>query len=446
MLKPLIFALLFLSLYTNAQDSLFVKLSPKSNYDRLMLYQLEGAQQKYVGNSKVDQGVFKLVFPENNEPGMYRLFFDVQNQVYFDVIYNNEPISIEFNPENPLETVVIRDSKENKIYMSYQQSFYKIQAKLDSLQLVYFNAESDSIATVEEYSKEVDRMYEMQHAYEQMSIELLANSYIKSNKVFFPKEIIESVEEFAIVTKVHFFDFIDFSNKELMKSSFFIDKSAEYIFYMNEAEDKEKDITLKKMAIDELMFQIDENYEVKNEILVALLYNFAGQLNIELVNYTINEHYSKLPSIYQNKDFIIYINDMLKAVVGTAAPDIIWEEEGVQNSLNNMENSQVYLIVFWSTSCSHCLNDIPKLYDFIDEFEGIKVIAVALEEEKMEFDKLILTMPNWIHIYGNGKWENEFARNYNVNSTPSYFVLDKDKNIIAKPEEFEDVMALFNEE
>ena len=73
----------------------------------------------------------------------------------------------------------------------------------------------------------------------------------------------------------------------------------------------------------------------------------------------------------------------------------------------------------------------------IEQFEGIKVITVALEDEKTEFDKFIKTMPNWIHVYGKGKWQNEYAQSYDVNSTPSFFILDKDKKIINKPYDFE---------
>ena len=193
------------------------------------------------------------------------------------------------------------------------------------------------------------------------------------------------------------------------------------------------------------MFKVGENYQVKSELLSAMLYAFAGQMNVDLVNYISDEYYSKLPLENQNKEFIVYINNMLKAVVGMKAPELFWDENGVEKSLMGLE-AKAYIVVFWSTTCSHCLDEIPKLYKFTQDFEGLQVIAVALEDLKVEFDKLILTMPNWIHVYGKGKWQNEFAKSYNVNSTPSYFVLDQDKKIIAKPEELEDLMEIFQQE
>ena len=44
-------------------------------------------------------------------------------------------------------------------------------------------------------------------------------------------------------------------------------------------------------------------------------------------------------------------------------------------------------------------------------------------------------------MLGLNKWENKTARTYNIMSTPSYFVLDVNKKIIAKPDALEDVKA-----
>jgi hypothetical protein len=42
---------------------------------------------------------------------------------------------------------------------------------------------------------------------------------------------------------------------------------------------------------------------------------------------------------------------------------------------------------------------------------------------------------------GLNKWQNKVSKTYQVFSTPSYFVLDKNKKIIAKPNEISDVKA-----
>ena len=42
------------------------------------------------------------------------------------------------------------------------------------------------------------------------------------------------------------------------------------------------------------------------------------------------------------------------------------------------------------------------------------------------------------------KWDNKVVRTYQLVGTPSYFVLDKNKKIIAMPNSYKDVEAYFN--
>ena len=96
---------------------------------------------------------------------------------------------------------------------------------------------------------------------------------------------------------------------------------------------------------------------------------------------------------------------------------------------------------FWSTSCSHCLNEIPQLYEYVKGNDKIKVVAVALEKDDVDFKKHTANFKNWYNVLGLGKWENSIAKSYDIISTPTYFVLNSDKQIVAKPEFITDVKA-----
>jgi len=90
-------------------------------------------------------------------------------------------------------------------------------------------------------------------------------------------------------------------------------------------------------------------------------------------------------------------------------------------------------LVFWSTGCSHCLKEIPELYTFLQDKKNLKVIAFAMENNEARWKSLKTTLPNWHHVLGLNKWENKTAKEYNINATPTYFVLDSNKKIIANP-------------
>jgi len=60
-----------------------------------------------------------------------------------------------------------------------------------------------------------------------------------------------------------------------------------------------------------------------------------------------------------------------------------------------------------------------------------------LEDEPYNWNNEISYYSEFIHVYGEGKWDNPIGDNYGVTATPTYFLLNKDKRIISKPYDFE---------
>ena len=80
----------------------------------------------------------------------------------------------------------------------------------------------------------------------------------------------------------------------------------------------------------------------------------------------------------------------------------------------------------------------------MEDKTNIKVIALALEEDAFVWENYSKTnLSGWHNVLGLNKWQNKVSKTYQVFSTPSYYVLDKDKKIIAKPNEIIDVKAIF---
>ena len=72
------------------------------------------------------------------------------------------------------------------------------------------------------------------------------------------------------------------------------------------------------------------------------------------------------------------------------------------------------------------------------------MIAFSLEKDDIGWKEFKKSLPDWHHVLGLNKWQNKTARTYNIVSTPSYFVLNADKKIIAKPEHLKDVKSFIN--
>jgi thiol-disulfide isomerase/thioredoxin len=101
------------------------------------------------------------------------------------------------------------------------------------------------------------------------------------------------------------------------------------------------------------------------------------------------------------------------------------------------------MVLFFSSTCSHCQVEVPEFYSFSKEFYNMKVIAIGLEDEKESWEKAIENLPGFTHILDLQKWDSEKVKDYGIMAIPSYFLLDKDKNIIAKPENVAEIKSMF---
>lgn len=438
--------LIIVSVTMHAQDSLKVKIVPNNGYKWMMLYKLTGAKQQYVANTTVKDDEFNFEIPENSAPGMYRLFYDNENNGYFDIIYNKEPITVAFNPSSPEVSAEFALSEENKLYQSYLNSIGAQQSKLDSLQIANINAETPIKGIEKKYQKRLKQVTELQDYFEKEAAGKLVEEFIKTNRKYNSPQLVVSVDEYLNNLESHFFDYVDFNNEKLVNSSLFVDKSMEYVFYLNSSDDVETNQNLRKKSINELVEKIGDNNIIKSEILSSLLFALAGQEDLVLVDFVKKNHYNKLPEGLKSPKLLTTIKEMLKTAIGSVAPNFSLKEGDETKYLSQLTDAENYIVTFWSTTCSHCLKDIPQLYESTKDLENIKVIAIALEDDKFGFDHHTQDLTNWINVLGLKKWENEIARSYDVHSTPSYFVLDKDKKIIAKPEDLKDVQAIIKVE
>ncbi|MFA5297832.1 MAG: TlpA disulfide reductase family protein [Lutibacter sp.] len=448
MLKKILCALLLFSIGVQSQNTITGKLSPKNDLLTIViLYQLNGAKQVYISNSKIDNEQFKMEIPKGNPSGMYRLSFNTAIPGYIDFLFDQEDVQLKFDPLNILNSLEFLNSEENKIYANFLKESTKEQQKLDSLQIVFFglkDKKQDEI-TADFYAKYLNHYTKLQTEYDHKTIGKLANHFIKSEQKYYAPTLFVSPQKYLNSVKQHFFDFINFEDNVLKKANFFGQKAIEYVFYLNISDDFEVQNMLYKNAVNELMQKVGENDEVKSEILTSLIYAFEQYENLNLAGFVIDDFYNKLPASYKNEKLIAEMKSKIKLAVGNKAPEITWEENGSQKKIStfNVNGAENYVLVFWSTSCSHCLNEIPKLYEFSKDSEAIHVIAVALENNKAGFEQYASKFTSWTNILGLKKWENEMAKEYEINATPTYFILDKDKKIIAKPLHFDDIKAFF---
>lgn len=103
------------------------------------------------------------------------------------------------------------------------------------------------------------------------------------------------------------------------------------------------------------------------------------------------------------------------------------------------------VIVFWSSTCSHCEADLPVLLEKYRQLKdkNIEIIGLSLDSDAASYRNKIAALP-WINDSELRGWNSSYTETYNISATPTYFVLDAANKIIARPDHAADVLTFLN--
>ncbi|MCY7291643.1 MAG: TlpA family protein disulfide reductase, partial [Ferruginibacter sp.] len=125
-------------------------------------------------------------------------------------------------------------------------------------------------------------------------------------------------------------------------------------------------------------------------------------------------------------------------------------------SLYNVE-ADYTVVVFWDPTCGHCKEEIPRIdsiYRANWQKKNVKIYAVLSENEKLKADWLSYikehNITDWINVYQtkesveteSKEQKPSYRQLYDVTLTPTLYLLDKEKRIVAKKLTLEQINEL----
>lgn len=421
----------------NAQKTISGSFSPAKDYSWLIAYQLKPGNQVYVADTAIKNGQFTLQIPENAQKGTYRLVYAVpQDEFYFDVFYNGtEDINLNFNSRQGVEFTA---SKENILYGTYFDETSEAEQ-----QLIDFYASGK--ANKPEFLKLTKKLENLQNSYEKKSEGLLVHHFIKANHPYVPVTY-ETVQEYIQNKKKKYFDKLDFNDSVLQGTEFLTSKLVNYVFTALPTEQSsESEIsTAIRENIETAATRIQEVNEAYQFSLFYSLWKHAStsELN-DTADFIYHECLKTMASSKENKELIDQIEITNRLRIGAKAPEIEWTSRGKPKKLSTLKSAKNYLLIFWSSTCSHCLRELPMLHKELMKRKGILTLAIGLEDDELTWRLESEKLESFEHAIALGKWESNYAKIYDIHRTPSYFILNENKEIIAKPENDIDVIEFF---
>ena len=436
MTKSTLLIFLFCAPILWAQHQIHATFSPKEDFDTAILYKITPQNLIYTAHAKMDpEGQFHIPLDSTATAGMYRLVYALPQELYnFDLLYNGkEDIELKFNQDTGVEYMA---SEENLLLNAYYSALAEIGQNIGK---AYRQKPLDSVALLQLF--ETQKTTQVQ--FEKQSKNLMVHEFIRANKRYVPKQI-DSLNRYIANVKTHYFDAVDFQNPLLQASNFFSAHAINYVFGFGGTSKQTEDAL--KENIDSLQNTIKNKApeEIYYEIFKVLRQQML-EANYEQLALYISKHILMPMAVALNDvEGIQAMRDFERTALGALAPNFDLEEKLAGKSpktLYDLKGSSSYILIFWSSSCSHCVDELPIIHQWMSQTSNktINVVAVGLEDEAYTWNRMKYDMPSFTHVLALGKWEHPLVPEYNISATPYYLVLDKDKVIVAKPQNLEEL-------
>lgn len=135
-------------------------------------------------------------------------------------------------------------------------------------------------------------------------------------------------------------------------------------------------------------------------------------------------------------------------LVGKKVKNLVMaDDKGTLRSLYDIKANYT-ILYFWDPDCGHCKKVTPKLKQYYDSVKGkgIQVYAVCTEVEMAKWRNFIKEYNlDWINV-ADEELKNNFRADFDISSTPQIFLLDQNKQIVAKRIEVSSLTEILNKE
>jgi protein-disulfide isomerase len=401
-----------------------------------------GLEAKELAKTQTDSlGNFKLIYPKSyTGAGLVQ----IQDRKEFIVLLNNENASLQCENSNDLATLRVVNSKENESFQNAIQIFQEAEQKLAGLNYLlplYKNnkekqnwLQKEIASNTTAFETYLSKLPNDGYAKHYLKLRKLLAEIVKTSK--------QNPEQFSKLEVA--FNTIDFNDQNVIHSGLLIDIINSYFSLLETNLQHPSTIeiidTQFKSGISAIVNALEKDTILQEEVAQYLFKNFEKR------NLTAAAEFLALKMLNQSNCQLSTKSTQLfeqyrKLAQGTTAPEI---DLGNGNLLSK-NNKQLKLIVFGSSTCPNCQTDYPSLigkYNQLKNKYSLEVVYISLDTDKTAYATYYKESPFITYCDFKG-WETQAAKDYYVNATPTYILLDKNLKVIMKlktPQELEEVV------
>jgi thiol-disulfide isomerase/thioredoxin len=397
----------------------------------------------FKGKEKLTPGIYFIVSPKYNI--LFEFLVDEGQQ--FKIIADTLNIG----------AYTIIGSKDNDLFSTYSKTMNQLGAQRSQLEQAY-----NSAATASDSVKYLQALKKMDTSFKEERQKIITSAPNSMMRFFL--DVLQRPEIPAIpivngmadsaypfyYVKNHYWDNVVFNDNRLLRTPFFEAKLDEYFKnYVSREPDS---------IIEEVQYMLTVAKTGK-EIYPFLLFKFTnkyispefmGQDKVFL--HIFQNFFSKGDTVLLNNESKKAITEraysIMANLIGNPAPPLVLNT--IDNKVFSLYNSpaKYTFIAFWDPTCGHCKEEMPRVDSFYSKNWkqlGVQVIGVNTNVKELVSWKQFITEEHfdagWLHAYQtdaafnaeiNAGKPTTIRQLYDVFKTPTFYLLDKDKKIIAK--------------
>jgi hypothetical protein len=387
------------------------------------------------GREKLPEGIYMIVLPG-------RRYFEM-------LISDKQYFSLSCTYSDYFNTLRFTGSEENTAFVDYQKKWVTMQKHSGEISKRIQNNKlnNDSLKILGSLQKSQEE-----------SMKTYLKSVIKANngsllailvKALLPTEI----PEFSVpigyanpdsvrwimsynYNKNHFFDNVDLTDERLLRTPILYARLNSFfttvLIQSPDSINKE---------IDKLIRKVSPNYKIFQYVAVYLFNHFRESeiMGHDAVMVKLaDDIYLSGKADWVTKEFKTDLKKQIDLIrpnlIGKKAENIVMDSyKGIFVSLDDVEKDFT-ILYFWEPDCGHCKESTPKLKAYYDKPKDytLEVFAVCTTSDKAKWTKYIEDNKlTWINGWDPQR-SSHYDFYYNVQSTPTVYVLDSKKKIIAK--------------
>ena len=400
----------------------------------------------FKGKTALPQGIYIVASPSKT------ILFEM-------LVGKNQQFSLTADTAALDKSIVFTGSTDNQQFMDYT-SFISPRAR--ATEVARKHALEDSTATPE--SKASDQAFIDKNLGE---IETYRKSFVAQHPNSILSVLFKSMQETKLPPELqhpktredslaqyrygkdHYWEGVDFMDGRLVRTPIFENKLKSYLnnWVVPDADSiiYEFNWMIALGRNDQEMFKYLIGYFVDNYMYPKIM----GQDKVFLHVYqryisgdkpVVNWLNEKQMKTITDRAYMVMANQL-----GTQAWDMqLTDTSGKTKSLYSVD-ADYTVVAFWDVHCGKCREEIPRidtLYRTKWQKENIKIYAVMVNEESLKDWPAFINehAPGWVHVHQTAAMRSveekagkpNFRQLYDMRSTPTLFLLDKDKKIIAK--------------